>query len=160
MFALQALCFDKQGETEKAANSFIKSIEIAEPGKQVAYYIELGEPLEKLINKMPAEFKEREFIKQIRNSILALKLNKSDTTSDKLQKEIKKEKNEKLNLLTSCELKVLECVALGLRNQEIAAKLFNSEETIKKHLYNMFQKLHVKNRLSLVTKAKEQGLLK
>ena len=69
------------------------------------------------------------------------------------------EEKGKSNLLTSRELKVLECVALGLRNQEIAEKLFNSEETIKKHIYNMFQKLKVKNRLSLVTMAKEMKIL-
>jgi len=37
--------------------------------------------------------------------------------------------------------------------------LFNSEETIKKHIYHMFQKMYVKNRLSLVTKAKEMGII-
>ena len=50
-------------------------------------------------------------------------------------------------------------MAEGLRNQEIASKLFNSEKTIKAHIYNMFQKMNVKNRLSLVTKAKEEGIL-
>ena len=72
----------------------------------------------------------------------------------------KQEKSEKLTALTKSELKVLHCVALGLRNQEIAEKLFNSEETIKKHIYHMFQKLQVKNRMNLVTKAKEEGILK
>ena len=44
--------------------------------------------------------------------------------------------------------------------KEIAEKLYNSEETIKKHIYNMFIKMNVKNRLSLVTRAKEEGILK
>ena len=46
-----------------------------------------------------------------------------------------------------------------MTRQEIAEKLFISPETVKKHIYNMFQKLHVKNRLSLVTKALEEGIL-
>ncbi len=64
-----------------------------------------------------------------------------------------------INALTARELIVLQCVAEGLRNQEIADKLFNSEETIKKHIYHMFQKLEVKNRLRLVSKAKEMGII-
>jgi DNA-binding NarL/FixJ family response regulator len=46
-----------------------------------------------------------------------------------------------------------------MRNREIAERLFNSEETIKKHIYHMFQKLEVKNRISLVAKAKEKGFV-
>ena len=46
-----------------------------------------------------------------------------------------------------------------LKYQEIADKLFNSEKTIKAHIYHMFQKLNVKNRLSLVTRAKELGFI-
>ena len=48
---------------------------------------------------------------------------------------------------------------MGLRNMEIADKLFISDETVKKHIYNMFQKLNVKNRLSLVAKAKKESLM-
>jgi len=64
-----------------------------------------------------------------------------------------------LNVFTKKEFEVLNCIALGMSNKEIAAKLFNSEETIKRHVHNMFQKMYVKNRLSLVTRAKEEGIL-
>jgi DNA-binding NarL/FixJ family response regulator len=52
---------------------------------------------------------------------------------------------------------VLEHVNKGFTNKEIASNLFRSEETIKKHIYNMFQKLNVKNRTSLLSKVKELG---
>ena len=64
-----------------------------------------------------------------------------------------------LNVFTKKEFEVLNCIALGMSNKEIAAKLFNSEETIKRHIHNMFQKMYVKNRLSLVTRAIEEGIL-
>ena len=57
------------------------------------------------------------------------------------------------------EMEVLKLVAQGLRNKEIADKLYLSTDTIKKHLYNTFQKLQVSNRLELVNKAKDLGLI-
>ncbi|MEP0131752.1 MAG: response regulator [Eudoraea sp.] len=74
------------------------------------------------------------------------------------EKSMSKQKDA-LNVFTKKEFDVLKCVALGMTNQEIAYKLFNSEETIKKHINNMFQKLYVKNRLSLVNRAKEEGII-
>ena len=48
--------------------------------------------------------------------------------------------------LTARERDVLELVSAGLRNREIAAKLFVSENTIKTHLRNIMDKYHFKNR--------------
>ncbi len=64
-----------------------------------------------------------------------------------------------LKSLSFRETDVLKFVAQGLRNKEIADKLFVSTDTIKKHLYNTFQKLQVSNRLELANKAKQLGLL-
>jgi DNA-binding NarL/FixJ family response regulator len=70
-----------------------------------------------------------------------------------------KNKKDQAITLTTKELEVLKYVAEGLRNKEIADKLFNSEGTIKKHISNMFEKMDVKNRLSLITRSKEEGIL-
>jgi ATP/maltotriose-dependent transcriptional regulator MalT len=43
----------------------------------------------------------------------------------------------------------------GASNTEIADTLFVSEHTIKSHLYNVFKKLNVKNRLQAVSWAKD-----
>ena len=67
--------------------------------------------------------------------------------------------SERSDLFTKKELEVLRCIALGMSNKEIADSLFNSEETIKKHINNMFHKTYVKNRMSLVNKAKEIGAI-
>jgi DNA-binding NarL/FixJ family response regulator len=52
------------------------------------------------------------------------------------------------NELTRREREVLTCVAQGISNQEIAQKLFISEQTVKTHLTHIFAKLSVKNRLA------------
>lgn len=53
------------------------------------------------------------------------------------------------------ELEVLELMAKGLSNQEIANKLFVSPHTIKTHSANLYSKLDVKRRTQAIRKARE-----
>lgn len=62
--------------------------------------------------------------------------------------------------LTDRELAVLECVAAGQSNRDVAAELGLAEETVKSHLKNIFQKLDVTDRIRAVTVAAQRGILK
>lgn len=64
-----------------------------------------------------------------------------------------------LESLTARELEVLRLLARGLRNKEIASRLFVSERTVNFHLANIYQKLNVSGRTEALSKAHEQGLL-
>jgi len=61
--------------------------------------------------------------------------------------------------LSSRELDTLNLLVLGLSNQEIAAKLFISNNTVKTHVRNILFKLEAKNRNDAVLKAKEKGIV-
>jgi LuxR family maltose regulon positive regulatory protein len=61
--------------------------------------------------------------------------------------------------LTKREIEVLNLVAQGLSNKEIASSLFLSPETIKKHIYRIFQKLDTHSRTETIRKASVIGLL-
>lgn len=50
-------------------------------------------------------------------------------------------------MLTRRELQIMELLADGATNLQIAESLYVSEHTIKSHLYNVFKKIEVKNRL-------------
>jgi DNA-binding NarL/FixJ family response regulator len=56
-----------------------------------------------------------------------------------------KEKNDE-NTLTSREVEVLELIAEGMINKEIAKQLYISEKTVKNHVSNIFKKLNVSDR--------------
>jgi two-component system, NarL family, response regulator LiaR len=58
------------------------------------------------------------------------------------------------------ELEVLELMAQGLSNQEIADKLFVSLNTIKTHSSNLFLKLDVSRRTQAVQKARELRIIR
>ena len=65
---------------------------------------------------------------------------------------------DELNI-SSREMEVLQLMAEGLSNQQIADQLFVSPNTIKTHLARLFEKLEVGKRIQAVEKAKRLGLI-
>lgn len=61
--------------------------------------------------------------------------------------------------LTAREREILGWVAQGMTNREIAGVLHISDQTVKNHLKNILQKLHLENRVQLTRYALEQGLV-
>jgi NarL family two-component system response regulator LiaR len=61
--------------------------------------------------------------------------------------------------ITPREFEILELIAQGLSNREIAGKLFVSENTVKTHSSRVFDKLGAKRRTQAVQLGKEFGLL-
>ncbi|WP_386081363.1 LuxR C-terminal-related transcriptional regulator [Vreelandella sp. F11] len=49
--------------------------------------------------------------------------------------------------LTNREMEIISLLSAGSSNQQIAEKLFVSEHTVKSHLYNIFRKINVHNRI-------------
>ena len=61
--------------------------------------------------------------------------------------------------ITPRELEILEAMAAGHSNREIAERLFVSENTVKTHAARLFDKLSARRRTQAVQRAKEAGLI-
>ena len=61
--------------------------------------------------------------------------------------------------ITKRELEILELIAQGMSNREIADRLFVSENTVKTHSSRLFDKLRAKRRTQAVQIGKEMGLI-
>ncbi|HEX9682774.1 MAG TPA: response regulator transcription factor [Acidimicrobiales bacterium] len=74
-----------------------------------------------------------------------------------------KQANEKQQFpapkLTPRELEVLKLVAQGMSNREIAVELYISENTVKNHVRNILEKLHLHSRMEAVVYAVREKLL-
>ncbi|HZV68605.1 MAG TPA: LuxR C-terminal-related transcriptional regulator [Saprospiraceae bacterium] len=99
---------------------------------------------------------------------LALRLSKPKIEIVVIEKEVFVHRNENFALNTSLvsqleiskrEMEILNLLAQGHSNQEIAGKLLVSLSTVKTHNQNLFEKLDVKNRLQAVEKAKRLNLI-
>jgi DNA-binding NarL/FixJ family response regulator len=65
-----------------------------------------------------------------------------------------------LDILTQREKEVLQMVATGGTNQEIANRLFISENTVKYHIHSILSKLNVPDRIAAVRFGRQHGLVK
>ena len=99
---------------------------------------------------------------------LAIKLSKPKIETVVVEKEVYVTRNENFVLDTSLvaqleiskrELEILNFLAQGHSNQEIATILFVSVSTVKTHIQNLFEKLEVKRRIQAVEKAKNLNLI-
>jgi len=61
--------------------------------------------------------------------------------------------------LTDREMEVLRLVAQGLNNRDIAKQLFISENTVKNHIRNILEKLHLHSRMEAVVYAVREKMI-
>ena len=90
--------------------------------------------------------------------LLAYTSNRNRENSEKETARQQKSDENLLANLTRRELDVLEKIALGLGNKEIAQALFVSEKTVKSHISNIFQKLDVSTRTQAALKYSEDRM--
>ena len=60
--------------------------------------------------------------------------------------------SDSLDVLSKREKEILEMLSKGLLYKEIADQLFISSQTVRKHVYHIYEKLHVSNRIEAVNK--------
>jgi DNA-binding NarL/FixJ family response regulator len=60
--------------------------------------------------------------------------------------------------LSERELEVLQYLSSGASNREIAGRLYITENTVKRHVYNIFGKLNVSNRTQAALQAYRLGI--
>ncbi|MFV0556741.1 MAG: response regulator [Lactovum sp.] len=85
-----------------------------------------------------------------------------DVISDQVREKINQQKYQRPELhdtLTHREMEVLQCLAQGLPNQEIADQLFISLKTVKTHVSNIFVKLKVDDRTQAAIYAMKHKLV-
>lgn len=161
---LLALALEKSGQSHKSIEYFKLSVLLANEIDCFRPFIEAEKSVHTLLEILQGEGIALDFIDKITNfrnefamghGIAKVERPNHSFTDSQTYSEVH------VNVsFTEREQETLHLLAQGLRNKEIANKLFVSEGTIKKHVYNMCQKLSAGSRVDLINKAKDSGLLK
>jgi LuxR family transcriptional regulator, maltose regulon positive regulatory protein len=144
VFALKALYWQARGEKAAALETLACAIRLAEPGGYVRIFADLGGPLDGLLAELQQQGVAPLLIATIRAAIEPEASGESSSVSP--VNDAPPVSDNLAVLLTFREQEVLQLMGEHLTNQEIAATLFISTETVKRHCISIFRKLQVKNR--------------
>jgi ATP/maltotriose-dependent transcriptional regulator MalT len=147
---LQALAWHAMSQLSKARESLMKSLEMAMPGGYVRLFVDEGEPVKKMLNRLSGDVRDRPQLASYVSRILS----EFEPAARK-----PKQVDGLVEPLTERETEVLRYIAEGCSNPEIAGRLYISPNTLKAHSQKIFMKLSVHNRLQAVNKARELGLI-
>jgi len=153
---LLAVAYHKLGKKTTAIENLTACIEMGSLGNWIFPFIEYDETMMELLPLVLSNSKNN--TRYIKNILQALEKNNGFRKSASISKDDKKAVSISKNL-SMRENEILLLVSEGMRNKEIAHKLFVSEGTIKKHLYNMGQKFDTNSRVDLLNKARTLELI-
>ncbi|MDX2431702.1 MAG: LuxR C-terminal-related transcriptional regulator [Bacteroides sp.] len=157
---LQAIAFDALGKRDQAEQHLKTALQLAAKGAWMRPFIEEGGAIKHLLQALMEEVVESEFISEILEAISKEEQLQSPAQDEAAVKYLPAAGQVSASSLSKRELEVLTLVAQGLKNKEIGRRMYVSEYTVKKHIYNMFKKLEVESRIALLQKAQETGILK
>jgi LuxR family maltose regulon positive regulatory protein len=160
IMALQALALQKQGREDEALAVLEEVVDLARPGGWIRPFVESGPTMEGLLKRLAEKNIAVDYIGQL---LAAFREDQLGVKPEELRTQVELRPffgtQPLAEPLTDRELEILELLAQRLRNKEIAAKLFISEKTIKKHLNNIYRKLNVTSRRQALEKAVALGIL-
>jgi LuxR family maltose regulon positive regulatory protein len=152
ILALLALGLDAQGEVLGALKLLERALKLAEPEGFVQTFVDEGPPMARLLYDAVSQGMAQDFVQRL---LGAFPIDAADQTESISQIAVA----EMVEPLSKRESEVLQLIAEGLTNQEIASQLYITLNTVKGHTRNIFAKLGVKNRTMAVAKGKVLGIL-
>ena len=158
---LQAMTCQKKGQTDEARAVLERAVTLARPGGYIRPFANLDSSMADLLKCLLQHGNAGRYIRRI---LAAFDVHESVHKRGELSPRSEQQpwvRNQTLDdPLTNRELDILSLLGQGLSNKDIAARLFISPETVKKHTGNIYRKLDAHNRQKAVVKAYELGLLK
>jgi LuxR family transcriptional regulator, maltose regulon positive regulatory protein len=165
---LAAVAYHQQGDHPSAQEALLRALTLAEPEGYIRTFADEGEPLRELIFALRSTLHESPLQTYVDQLLAAIDQNpapsrRRDAHQIKLPAEqIQNPKPKIQNLiepLSDRELELLQLMAVGLSNQEIADRLFITLGTVKSHANHIYGKLGVQGRVKAINRARELTLI-
>lgn len=144
-----AVVYHHKGQREKALVSLRKAVYLAQPEENLGDFLIAGTHLIPILEELTDKDSRSDFINRLIGVLSGFHI--KELSSSKVI--------EDFDSLSRREQEVLELIAKGMTNREIAGELFLSSNTIKSHSIKIYRKLNVNNRKQAVSKARLLGIL-
>jgi LuxR family maltose regulon positive regulatory protein len=154
---LQALTLQVAGNTDQAMGALARALTLGEPEGFVRVFIDEGRPMADLLQEAAARSIAPDYVGQLLSAFPTDAA--QQTASSETYSTARILNSEYLDPLSERELEVLQYIAEGLSNHEIAVQMYLSPNTVKVHTRNIYSKLDVHARIQAVSKARELGIL-
>ncbi|HET6444741.1 MAG TPA: LuxR C-terminal-related transcriptional regulator [candidate division Zixibacteria bacterium] len=153
VMVLQAVALYANGEKEEAVQLLGDTLALAEPGGFIRTFVDEGPPMAYLLYETLSRGIASDYARQLLAAFPAVE---SEQTA---QSKSQTPETDLIEPLSDREIEVLQLIAEGLTNQEIASRLFLSLNTVKVHTRNINGKLGVHNRMQAAAIGRALGIL-
>jgi len=147
ILVLQALAFQAAGDGERALDALSQALTFAELAGYVRMFLDEGTPMTKLLRYAGSRGIAPQYVSRLLSEF------------DRIPKTAPTTQQPLIEPLSEREVQVLQLVAAGKSNQEIADELMIAVGTVKAHTSNIYGKLDVRSRTQAVAHARELKLI-
>jgi LuxR family maltose regulon positive regulatory protein len=152
---LEALALGASGDAGGARQALADCLALAEPEGYVRLFLDEGQPLQMLV----AQWLPRASAGPLRDYALRLLACFAESPLAEPAKPEAAPAGDLIEPLSQREVEVLQLIALGMTNQEIAQQLIIAPGTVKAHTSSIYRKLDVANRTEAVARARQLSIL-
>jgi LuxR family maltose regulon positive regulatory protein len=153
ILVLQALAREVQGNIPSALAPLERALTLAEPEGYVRLFVDEGPAMARLLYKALGRGIATGYVRRL---LAAFPIAEPEPTGPSTAQA---RESDLIEPLSERELEVLQLIAEGLTNPEIAARLFLAVNTVKAHTRSMYGKLGVHSRTQAVARARALGIL-
>jgi LuxR family maltose regulon positive regulatory protein len=150
---LQALAYQSEGNTSQAMVPLERALNLAEPLGYIRIFVDEGQPMARLLYEAISRGIASDYVRRLLAAFPVPEQGQTDPPKSKAPDSVYVEP------LSEREIEVLQLIAEGLTNPEIASKLYLSLNTVKVHTRNIYGKLGVNNRTQAAALARALGIL-
>ena len=160
LLVLQSLTFAAQGDRRPAQRSLSRALELAQAEGYIRTFVDEGRPVAELLRELARGGEMPEQGLKVLTDFLAVETESREPGRAMVPTVASATYSAALiDPLTDRELEILQLIAEGLTNKEIAARLYLSPGTVKVHAHNIYSKLGVNGRTQAVAKARTLNIL-
>ncbi len=150
---LQALACQAQGDIDQAISKLRQALATAEPEGFIRIFADEGAPMARLLDEALRRGIAPGYVGRLLAAFSSDYPIPADITTSKA------DPPELTESLSEREIEVLQLIAGGLTNSEIASRLYLSLNTVKAHTRNIYSKLDAHNRTQAVARARALNIL-